>query len=234
MTDYAYIDRSVNEIAHRIITASREAGLKSAPTLIAATKYASDGEFLHLVRQCGVADVGENRVQQLIAHRELLTPEERDRIRFHFIGHLQTNKVKHLIGSTVLIHSLDSEELAREVEKQSAKHDTVTRVLVEVNGASEENKTGVLPGDVAEFCLSLRQFPHIDHVGFMTMGPKFEKKDDYSNYFLETYQLVLDIWREKLHNIKEPVISMGMSDSFETAIKCGANCVRIGRALFGR
>ena len=226
MTDYAYIDRSVNEIAHRIITASREAGLKSAPTLIAATKYASDGEFLHLV--------GENRVQQLIAHRELLTPEERDRIRFHFIGHLQTNKVKHLIGSTVLIHSLDSEELAREVEKQSAKHDTVTRVLVEVNGASEENKTGVLPGDVAEFCLSLRQFPHIDHVGFMTMGPKFEKKDDYSNYFLETYQLVLDIWREKLHNIKEPVISMGMSDSFETAIKCGANCVRIGRALFGR
>lgn len=110
----------------------------------------------------------------------------------------------------------------------------MTRVLVEVNGASEENKTGVLPGDVAEFCLSLRQFPHIDHVGFMTMGPKFEKKDDYSNYFLETYQLVLDIWREKLHNIKEPVISMGMSDSFETAIKCGANCVRIGRALFGR
>ena len=97
-----------------------------------------------------------------------------------------------------------------------------------------KSKGGIAPSDAAEFCLSLARFPHIEQVGFMTMGPKFEKKADYENYFLETYQLVLDIWREKLHNIKEPVISMGMSDSYETAIKCGANCVRVGRALFGR
>lgn len=234
MTDYSYIDRSVNEIVHRTVNAARKAGLTRAPTVVAAVKYASDGEFLHLVRECGVADVGENRVQQLKAHRALLTPEERDRIRFHFIGSLQTNKVRGLIGSTVLIHSLDSVHLAEEIEKQSAMQDTVTRVLVEINGAGEQSKGGVLPSDAAEFCLAIRKYPHIEQVGFMTMGPKFEKKEDYSNYFLETYHLVLDIWREKLHNIKEPVISMGMSDSFETAIECGANCVRIGRAMFGR
>ena len=234
MTDCAYIDSSLNEVVHRMINASRDAGLTCAPTLVAAVKYASDEEFLHLVRECGVADVGENRVQQLIAHKALLSPEERDRIRFHFIGRLQTNKVKYLIGQTELIHSLDSERLAEEIEKQSAMHETVTRVLVEINGADEKSKGGIAPSVAAEFCLSLARFPHIEQVGFMTMGPKFEKKADYENYFLETYQLVLDIWREKLHNIKEPVISMGMSDSYETAIKCGANCVRVGRALFGR
>lgn len=234
MTDYSYIDRSVNDIVYRITAASRYAGLTYPPTLVAAVKYADDGEFLHLVRACGVADVGENRVQQLLAHEALLSPEERDRIRFHFIGRLQTNKVRQLIGRTVLIHSLDSERLAAEIERQSAEHDTVTRVLVEINCAGETSKGGILPSDAADFCRSLKRFPHIEQLGFMTMGPKCEKKEDYSNYFSETYQLVLDIWHEKLHNIKEPVISMGMSDSFETAIKCGANCVRIGRALFGR
>lgn len=234
MDDYSYIDRSVNTIMHRVSEASQKLGGGRDITVAAAVKYASDGEFLHLVRQCGIADVAENRVQQLIKHRDLLSPEERDRVRFHFIGHLQTNKVKAIIGRTVLIHSVDSLRLAEEIEKQSAALNTVSRVLVEINGARESDKGGIMPEDTAQLCAALTEMPHIEQVGFMTMGPKFDKKSDYSNYFSETYHFMLDIWHEKLHNIREPVISMGMSDSFETAIECGANCVRIGRAFFDR
>ncbi len=235
MADLSYLDRAVNDVRTRLGIATREAGREGAePILVAAVKYARDEEFLHLVRVCGITDIGENRVQQMISHSALLTPEERDRIRFHFIGRLQTNKVKSLIGKTELIHSLDSERLAKAIEEHSAACETVTRVLVEINCADEASKGGIPLSEAEAFCLSLKRFPHIEQVGFMTMGPKCEKKEDYFNYFSETYQLVLDIWRKKLHNIKEPVISMGMSDSFETAVKCGANCVRIGHALFGR
>ncbi len=234
MDDYSYIDRSANAIMHRVVEASQKIGYDGNIIVAAAVKYADDGEFLHLVRQCGIIDIAENRVQQFIKHRELLTPEERDRVRFHFIGHLQTNKVKALVGRTVLIHSLDSLRLAEEIEKQSALLDTVSHVLVEINGACEPDKSGVIPEKAAEFCAALTEMPHIKQMGFMTMGPKFDKKSDYSNYFSETYHFMLDIWHKKLHNIREPVISMGMSDSFDTAIECGANCVRIGRAFFGR
>ncbi len=234
MEDHSYIDRSVNTIMHRVVEASQKRGGDRDITVAAAVKYADDDEFLHLVRQCGVIDIAENRVQQLIKHEELLTPEERDRIRFHFIGHLQTNKVKALVGRVVLIHSLDSLRLAEEIEKQSAARDIISRVLVEINGAREPDKSGIMPDAAADFCAAIAKMPHIEQVGFMTMGPKFDKKSDYSNYFSETYHFMLDIWHEKLHNIREPIISMGMSDSYETAIECGANCVRIGRAFFGR
>lgn len=234
MDDYSYIDRSVNMIMHRVSEASKKFGGDRNIIVAAAVKYASDDEFLHLVRQCGIADIAENRVQQLIKHRDLLSPEERDCVRFHFIGHLQTNKVKDLIGHTVLIHSVDSLRLAEEIEKRSASLNTISRVLVEVNGAREPDKGGIMPEDTTQLCAALTEMPHIEQVGFMTMGPKFDKKSDYSNYFSETYHFMLDIWHKKLHNIREPVISMGMSDSFDTAIECGANCVRIGRAFFDR
>jgi uncharacterized pyridoxal phosphate-containing UPF0001 family protein len=105
-------------------------------------------------------------------------------------------------------------------------------VLVEINSGEEESKSGLLPSEVEEFCLSLGQFSNLHHRGFMTMAPKCEKKEDYLKYFQQTYAQVLDIWTKKLHNIGRPIISMGMSDSFEEAIACGSDIVRIGRSLF--
>ena len=105
-------------------------------------------------------------------------------------------------------------------------------VLVEINCGEEENKSGILPKDAEEFCLSLSEFDSIRLRGFMTMAPKCDKKEDYRKYFCETYKLVLDIWTKKLHNIDKPIISMGMSDSFEEAVIEGSDIVRVGRGLF--
>ena len=133
-----------------------------------------------------------------------------------------------------MIHSLDSIPLAQEIEKQAAKRDRTVDVLCEINCGREESKSGLMPEEAEDFCLSLAEFPHLRLRGFMTMAPKCEKNEEYRKYFQETSQLCLDIWQKKLHNIGRPILSMGMSDSFEVAIEEGADIVRVGRALFAQ
>ena len=207
----------------------RHAGDRGQVTLLAAVKYATPEQIETLITHCGVREIGENRVQQLLEHWDAL---DRKDLRVHFIGTLQKNKVKYIIDKVSMIHSLDSLSLAAEIEKQAAKHNIVMDVLVEINSGMEENKSGISPEDAAEFCLALGQFSHINLRGFMTMAPKCEKNEEYRKYFRKTSQLCLDIWQKKLHNIDRPILSMGMSDSFEVAIEEGADIVRVGRALF--
>ena len=228
MSDLSYMDRNVSAIKERICAASERAGGKDV-TLVAAIKYTDAEHVNYLHRVLGVGDVGENRVQQLLERWDAL---DREGLRVHFIGKLQSNKVKYIIDKVCMIHSLDGESLAAEIEKQAAKRDLVMDVLVEINSGEEENKSGLSPFEAADFCLGLSKYPHIRLRGFMTMAPKCEKKEDYRKYFRETSQLCLDIWQKKLHNIGRPILSMGMSDSFEIAIEEGADLVRVGRALF--
>ena len=209
--------------------ACRRAGREEPVTMLAAVKYAEPAEIEYLYRELGVRAVGENRVQQMLEHIEAIDCEG---LEFHFIGTLQTNKVKYIIDKVKMIHSLDSPKLAAEIDKQAKKHGIVMDVLVEVNCGEEENKSGLLPSEVEAFCLELPKFSSLRLRGFMTMAPKCEKKEDYLKYFQQTYAQVLDIWTKKLHNIGRPIISMGMSDSFEEAIACGSDIVRIGRRLF--
>ena len=228
--DFSYIDRNVADIRERMETAAACAKRSDGEVLLlAAVKYADSEEIDYLTRVCGVKDIGENRVQQLLEHYEKIDTSD---INIHFIGTLQTNKVKYIIDKVTMIHSLDSLKLAAEIDKQAKKHGLVMDVLVEINSGEEENKSGILPCDAEEFCLSLSQFSGLRLCGFMTMAPKCDKKEDYLKYFQQTYAQVLDIWTKKLHNISKPIISMGMSESFEPAIECGSNIVRIGRSLF--
>ena len=179
---------------------------------------------------CRVTQHGAfHRVQQLLEHLEFIDTEK---VNLHFIGSLQTNKVKYIIDKVAMIHSLDSLSLAQEIEKQAAKRDRTVDVLCEINCGREESKSGLMPEEAEDFCLSLSDFPHLRLRGFMTMAPKCEKNEEYQKYFQETSQLCLDIWQKKLHNIGRPVLSMGMSGSFEAAISEGADVVRIGRSLF--
>ena len=106
------------------------------------------------------------------------------------------------------------------------------KVLCEINSGREENKSGLMPEDAEAFCLALSKYKHIELCGFMTMAPICEKKEEYCKFFSETVDLVLDIWHKKLHNIERPIISMGMSDSFEEAVVSGSTMVRVGRGLF--
>ena len=209
----------------------RAAGDTGGVTLMAAVKYASPEQIDALIEHCGVCDIGENRVQQLLEHYEAM--QQKARANIHFIGSLQTNKVKYIADKVCMIHSLDSYRLAQEIEKQCAKIGKVMDVLVEINSGREENKGGIFPEDVADFCLSLRDFSHLQLRGFMTMAPKCEKIEEYRKFFAETYQNALDIWQKKLDNIGgTPILSMGMSDSFEAAVMEGATIVRVGGALF--
>ena len=226
---FEYIERNLDEIRHRMDAACKAAGREEPVMLLAAVKYAEPEEIEYLYHKAGIKQVGENRVQQMLEHMEAIDCEG---LEFHFIGTLQTNKVKYIIDKVKMIHSVDSLKLAEEIDKQAAKHGIVMDILVEVNCGEEENKSGVMPGDVEGLCLELDHFEHIRLRGFMTMAPKCDKKEDYLKYFQQTYAQVLDIWTKKLHNIGRPIISMGMSDSFEEAIACGSDIVRIGRRLF--
>jgi pyridoxal phosphate enzyme (YggS family) len=221
---------NVEAVQRGICEAAEKAGRDPAEiTLLAATKYAS-AEQMNALIALGVQDVGENRVQALLEKWDAL---DKEHLRVHFIGSLQKNKVKYIADKVCMIHSLDSVELAREIDKQCKKHGKVMDVLVEINCAREENKGGVAPEDAEALCMALAEFEHVRLRGFMTMAPKSPEKAQYYKYFSETFALCLDIWTKKLHNIDIPMImSMGMSDSYDVGIACGSTLVRVGSGLF--
>ncbi len=227
---YSYIDKNYKEITSQIEQAKAASPNGEEPVFLVAIKSAELDEINYINEKFGITEMGENRVQQLLSRYEGLN----EGINLHFIGSLQTNKVKYIADKVCMIHSLDRIELAREIDRQCKKIGKIMNVLVEINIGREENKGGILPEEAEAFCLSLSAFENIKLCGFMTMAPKCEKKDEYLKYFCETYEIVLDIWQKKLHNINIPVISMGMSESFVPAIESGSNMIRIGRGLFNK
>jgi len=232
LTDHSYIDRNVESVRERIRRAAAAVGKSENDiTLLAAVKYADADEIRHLA-SCGISTVGENRVQQFTEHSE---SGALSGLKVHFIGTLQTNKVKYLAGKVACIESLDSERLAAEIDKQSRKVGCVTDVLCEINCGREENKSGIFPELAEAFCEKLVKYENLRLRGFMTMAPAGLDSAEYRKYFNETYRLAIDIWRKNIHNISvdsSPIISMGMSGSFEEAILEGATVVRVGRSLF--
>lgn len=222
-----YIKHNLAAVQEEIEQAEREVSRVGSTVMLAAVKYAADGEIAAML-DAGVTDVGENRVQQLLANLPLYN--ERD-VRVHFIGSLQTNKVKYIADRVDVIHSLDSERLALEIEKRAAAKERVIDVLVEINSGREESKSGVLPEEAAALCRTVLTLPHLRLVGFMTMGPICESEAEYRAYFGETVALGNAIWHA-LGLADKPQYSMGMSQSFAAAIKEGATYVRVGRRLF--
>ena len=226
---YSYIDENYLEITKEIEKITQNKGNCEIPKLLVAIKSAEIDEIEYLCLNHKVDCVGENRVQQLLFRYDKLKALG---VPIHFIGSLQTNKVKYIIDKVDMIHSLDRVELAREIDKQAKKHGKIMDVLIEINSAREENKGGIMPENLEAFCEQISVFENIKVCGFMTMGKKSEKKCDYLKYFCETYQLVLDIWQKKYDNIYVPIISMGMSESFPYAVEAGSNLLRIGRKMF--
>lgn len=232
LNNYSYIDKNVEIIREKMQAAAIRAGrdVKDV-TLTSAVKSADADEINYIHNALGISDVGENRVQQLLERWDKL---DRNGLRVHFIGSLQTNKVKYIIDKVYLIHSLDSERLAAEIDKQAKKHSLVAKVLVEINSGNEENKGGIDADGVEDFCLGLAKYENIELCGFMTMAPRCEKKEQYYPYFNKTREIASRVWREVLGRDGEPIISMGMSESYEAAIECGATMVRVGRSMFAK
>lgn len=228
--DYTYIDKNLSRVKADLKAACEAGGYDpDGVILMAAIKSADVGEINYLHKTLGVRYVGENRVQQLLERYDQL---EREGLSIHFIGTLQTNKVKYIIDKVDMIQSLDSEKLAREIEKQAAKAGRVMDVLIEINSGSEISKSGITPEETEAFARRVvsGDYPHIRLRGFMTMAPK-STDEEYRVIFGRTRALCDGIW-ERLFMTEPMVMSMGMSESYIPAAACGSTMVRVGRGLF--
>ena len=222
------VAQNIEALRAHIASVAKECG-KEPPLLLAATKTVPARQINYVIKNCGITDIGENRVQELLEKYDALDKS----VNLHFIGRLQRNKVKYIVDKVCLIHSVDSLPLALEIEKQAAKIGKVMDVLLEVNTGREEQKGGFFPEALEEALLAIGDFPHVRVRGLMAVAPICEKKEENYKYFEETYQKFIDISEKRLHNIDMQILSMGMSDSIDAAIAAGSTMVRVGSRIFG-
>ena len=197
-------------------------------TLIAVSKTKPLSDIEELIN-IGVNDFGENKVQELCDKYENVSKP----VNFHLIGHLQTNKVKYVIDKAILIHSVDSLKLAKEIQKEASKRQLISEILIEVNVAEEESKFGLSVNEVIPFIEEISSFSNIHINGLMTIAPFVEDPEDNRKYFRTLKQLSLDIISKNIDNVNMNVLSMGMTNDYKVAIEEGATIVRVGTAIFG-
>ena len=210
----------------RLETALEESGRNMQDVLVIGASKTMPLERILFVRDnTDVKIFGENRVQELL---EKYTPD----VRWHFIGQLQTNKVKYIIDKVELIHSVDRISLLQEIDRQAKKHGKVQDILIEVNIGGEEKKGGVAPKEVIDFAKEVDKYPSVRLKGLMSVLPNVEK-DALNAFYLQLSKLYDTLKQTRLDNADIRYLSAGMSNDYDVAVKYGANIVRLGRALFG-
>ena len=223
------LTENVIEVEKNIQAACDRAGRsREEVRLIAVSKTKPDRD-IEEVLTTGILDYGENKVQELSDKYDVLPKN----IRWHMIGHLQRNKVKYLIGKTVLIHSVDSLRLAEQIEHEAAKADTIMNVLIEVNVAGEESKFGTTCNEAIELVRAVAALKHVKIKGLMTIAPFTDNPEDNRIYFKKLKQLSVDIKSKNIDNVDMDELSMGMTGDYEVAIEEGATMVRVGTGIFG-
>lgn len=225
----SYIRENLNSVTESIRKAEKKSGRPAGSVkLIAVTKtYGADA--INEAIDCGVTDIGENRVQEIIEKYDRIKP-----VRWHLIGHLQKNKVKYIIDKVCLIHSVDSIELAREINRQAEKIGKVQDILVQVNVSGEESKFGIKPEECSALCRDISGMNNVRVKGLMTIAPFTEDESVLRNVFCGLQQLSAKISEEKNDNISMDELSMGMTHDFPLAIEAGATMVRVGTGIFGQ
>ena len=197
-------------------------------TLIAVSKT-KPVEMLKEAYDAGMRDFGENKVQEIVDKYDKLPTD----IRWHMIGHLQTNKVKYIVDKVYMIHSVDSYKLAKEISKEAVKKGVVVSVLIEVNIAEEESKFGVKAEETESLIREIAKLPGIIVKGLMTVAPYVENSEENREVFKEISKLFVDIKNKNIDNVFMDFMSMGMSGDFEVAVEEGATHVRVGTKIFG-
>jgi len=196
---------------------------------MAAAKARTPEEIMRAA-QAGVKIVGENYVQEALAAFNVVG----HRVKWHFIGHLQRNKVKKAVEIFDMIETVDSPELSKEIDKRCSQRKRIMPVLIEINSGREKQKFGIFPEDVEDFIKEISGLKNIKIEGFMTMGPMFGDPEDARPYFVETKKLFDRIKTLNLPGLDMKYLSMGMTNSYQVAIEEGANIVRIGTKIFGQ
>ena len=228
MENFEYIKRNYEALTSEISELAKSLGAP-VPKLVCVTKSGSDEELVELVR-AGAANLGENRPGEVKRRFELLKDMGLS-VNMHEIGTLQRNKIKLVAPCTAMIHSVDSIKLAEDIGRHAERFGRTIPVLIEVNSAKEENKSGVFPEDAERLMNDILNIQGISVEGLMTMGPVSENPEDLRKYFRLTKNL-FDLLGDKYGFGKRATLSMGMSDSYRVAIEEGSTLVRVGRKLF--
>ncbi|MDD7601465.1 MAG: YggS family pyridoxal phosphate-dependent enzyme [Firmicutes bacterium] len=224
---------SIRENIEHINSLKEEAAVRSGRSgedvlLVAVTKLHTVEEINEAI-DCGITDIGENKVQEIMEKYDHVKP-----VRWHLIGHLQTNKVKYIIDKVSMIHSVDSLHLAQEIDKRAAQHNLTMDILIQVNSAREESKFGITTDETEQLLHDiLGTCPHVHIRGLMCIAPFEENPDDARVYFAEVKKQYDEFAKISHPNLDFRYLSMGMSGDFQVAIEEGSNLVRVGTAIFG-
>ena len=224
------IAENLAQVQANIARAAEKAGRDPRDILLIGATKMNDADRVREAIAAGLPACGENRVQELLEKNEQGAYEG---ARLHFIGSLQKNKVKYLVGLVELIHSVDSVELMREINRQALKRGITQDILLEVNTGGEDSKSGFAPEKLPEMLAAAAEFPAVSVRGLMTIPPICLRPEENLPYFQLLHQLFIDNGEKKYDNVRMDFMSMGMSGDYEAAIACGANMVRVGTAIFG-
>ena len=222
-------DANLTSVKERLQNAADKSGRNAEDIILLAATKTVDAETVNYAISKGIKYIGENKVQEFLYKNDGIVSANR-----HFIGHLQTNKVKDIIDKVELIQSVDSVKLAKEISKQALKNGIEMDILLEVNIGGEESKWGFIPEKLEENLREIAKLPGLHIKGLMAIPPVCENMEENRKYFREMYKLFIDINGKKIDNSSMEILSMGMSDDFDIAVEEGATLIRLGTALFGR
>jgi len=222
------IKENINRVENDILEACLRAGRKREEILLLPVTKNRDPEEIRILYESGCREFGENRVQEMLP-KIMILPQD---IKWHFIGSLQTNKVRHILDRVVLLHSLDRLSLAEEINRRALINGIKADCLIQINISKEATKGGIYPEDTDRFLDSIGSYDNIRIRGLMTIGPAVYDRDLSRSLFMIMKSKFVDIGCKKMHNVNMIHLSMGMSGDFREAIECGADIVRIGTAIF--
>ena len=224
------IAENIAQIREKMNAAALACGRDPKEILLCAATKMNDAARVREAIAAGVDCCGENRVQELV---QKSSENAYEGAPVHFIGHLQTNKVKQVVGKVSLIQSVDRMDLLECIEKEAARQGIVQDILLEVNVGGEESKSGFTPEEARRIPEEMDKYSHCRLRGLMAIPPVSKKSGDNCRFFEEIRAIAVDITAKKSHNISMEILSMGMTDDFEDAIACGSTMIRVGTAIFG-
>lgn len=223
------ITENISKVRKNMEEACRVSGRNPEEVSLIAVSKTKPVSMLQEAYDAGCRDFGENKVQEIMDKIDLLPSD----IRWHMIGHLQTNKVKYIVGKVFLIHSVDSLHLAEAISKEAVKQNTTVNILIEVNVAKEDTKYGAMAEDTVSLVEKIALLPGICVKGLMTIAPYVENPQENRQYFVKLRQLAVDIKSKNIDNVHMDILSMGMTGDYMVAIEEGATYVRVGTGIFG-
>ncbi|MBS4961064.1 MAG: YggS family pyridoxal phosphate-dependent enzyme [Clostridiales bacterium] len=226
----SYICENIDQVRQKIDESAKKVGRNAKDVLLLAVSKTIDADRIQEAVDYGCNALGENRVQEILEKYDKITGN----VKWHLIGHLQTNKVKYIIDKVEMIHSVESFKLAEEISKRAEQAGLTMDILIEVNMAEEESKFGIHESEVEDFIRQVSCLKAIRIRGLMTVAPFVENPEENRVYFRKMKKIMVDINGKKINNVSMDMLSMGMTGDYQIAVEEGATIVRVGTGIFGK